>query len=235
MGEKAEKTPGLHDGHRDRLRQKYLKDGIYSLNDHEILELMLFYAIPRRDTNETAHRLINACGSLSAVFDAPIDQLTDNGMPENAAVMLKFIQDFYKVYIEDKYYNNSKTYGTEVLINKLINSFLGLNEERVVLGLFDASGKELFFGMISKGSFHSSELNARRVTELALKYKAQSAIIAHNHPSGVTYPSATDISTTVSLSNALKAIGVKLKDHYIVSSTSILSFSSDPSLSEALL
>lgn len=224
----------LHQGHRERLRTKFIESGFDSFSDHEILEMILFYSIPRRDTNEIAHKLINSCGSLSAVFDAPQELLEEMGLSENSAVLIRAISEFYRVYIENKYYNEKKRYSKNELYRKLINSFLGLSEERVILVLFDNSGRELFYGIVNKGSYHSAELNCRRITELAVRYHAQSLVVAHNHPSGVAYPSHADIATTISLAKSLASVGVVFQDHIIVASTSLMSFRSDPFFAELI-
>ncbi|MBQ8134442.1 MAG: hypothetical protein IJ192_08570 [Clostridia bacterium] len=225
----------VHAGHRKRVKEKFMENGFKGFNDHEILELLLFYVVPRRDTNEMAHNLINICGSLSAVFDAPYEFLVEKGLSESAALFLKIIFSMNKKYVEDRFFSETNQYQKEDLRRKLISTFLGLKQEQVVLVLFDTDGTELFYGVISEGSFNASELNIRLVTEMAMKYHAASAVIAHNHPSGIAYPSDTDIESTFIMKEALAKIGVTLSDHFIVASTVINGFTSDPSLLELFL
>ncbi len=225
----------IHAGHRERVREKFRQSEFKGFNDHEVLELLLFYAIQRKDTNELAHKLINACGSLSAVLEAPIEFLVENGLTEQAALYIKVIFCTTKRYLEDKFSTETHLFNKDLLRKKLVTSFLGLDTEKVILVLFDTRGRELFYGVISEGVFYSAGLNIRKVAEFALKYHAASAIIAHNHPSGIAYPSDKDIEVTVTLRDTLMKVGVTLIDHYIVASTVINSFTSDPSLMEVFL
>lgn len=214
---------GIHNGHRNRVRQKFLSDGFDGFCDHEILELLLFYGIPRKDTNEIAHKLINSCGSLSSVFDAPVEVLVECGITENAAVLLKMIPKLCQKYIDDKYKNPDKLIDTGNIADRIIPKFIGADRECVVLLLLDAKGKELFCGVISKGSVNASSIYIRKILQLTMKFHAVGAIIAHNHPSGVPFPSKTDINTTKQLKNALSVVNVRLLDHIIVADLDYLS------------
>lgn len=232
----AEPKPSeLHEGHRKRLKQKFYEDGFKGFNDHEILELLLFYAIPRRDTNGIAHKLLNTFGSISSVFDAPIEALMDAGLSENAALMLKTVMQVSRIYINDKFYNDKKFYDRNYLRQKFITAFIGLAEEHVMIAMFDKKGRELYFGEVSKGSFNISEINNRRIVELAMKYKASGVVIAHNHPSGVAHPSPADIETTITLHRSLRSVGVSLIDHIIVAETNSVSLSNDEQLMEIFI
>lgn len=233
--EEKEMLSGVHDGHRDRVKQKFIENGFKGFNDHEILEMLLFYSVPRRDTNPLAHKLIDSFGSLSAVFDAPMDTLIECGATENSAVLIKTLAALSRAYLMDKYYNSAKIYTRDFLRQKLMTSFMGLTEERVLLVLFDVKGFELFYGFISEGSFSMSELNSRKIIELAMKYKASAAVIAHNHPSGVARPSPSDIESTIFLKKSLKSIDVSLLDHFIISDAASMSFTQDERYMEIFL
>lgn len=208
---------GLHDGHRDRVRERFLLEGLDKFRDHQALELLLFYAIPRKDTNDTSHILLNRFGSLSGVLDAPIDALVDAGLSKNAAVLLKMMPEFCSRYYKDKYQQNgSNTINSDNIGEAILQYFIGADEEQVLLVLLDPKGKRLFCDIISKGSISASEVNIKKILQYAVKYKASGAVIAHNHPSGIALPSKTDISVTISLRDSLSAIGVTLLDHIIV-------------------
>lgn len=214
---------GIHDGHRNRVREKFISDGFDGFCDHQILELLLFYAIPRKDTNEMAHKLINSCGSLSSVFDAPYEILEECGLSKNAAVLLKMIPKLCQKYTDDKYKNSNKIITEENIGERIITNFIGISEENVVLLLVDAKGMELFCGIISKGSVSASEIYTRKIVQLAMKFQASGAVIAHNHPSGIALPSNNDIKATINLKKALATVGVRLLDHIIVADMDYMS------------
>ena len=220
MGEKR----GLHEGHRDRVREKFISKGLSSFRDHEVLELMLFYAVPRKDTNEIAHRLINQFGSLSGVMDAPLDVLVSFGLSQNAAVYIKLIPEICSLYYQDKYNSKDDRMITEDNIGDyVLHFFIGADSEKVALILLNSQGKRLYGGIISEGSVSASEVDIRKIATIAMKYHASGAIIAHNHPSGVAIPSHDDIQVTIALKKALKTVGVNLLDHIIVAEMDYLS------------
>lgn len=212
-----EKSKGLHDGHRDRVRDRFLEDGLNKFRDHEALELMLFYAVPRKDTNELAHHLLNRCNSFSGVLDAPLETLEDCGLSRNAAVFLKLMPEICSRYYQDKYKSENNGAITEENIGEqILHYFIGSDEEQVVLLLLDSKGKPRFCDIISKGTISASEVSVRKILNLAVKYTASGAVIAHNHPSGIALPSHSDVKVTISIQQALKAVGVVLLDHIIV-------------------
>lgn len=205
-----------HNGHRDRLRKKFLDNSFDGLETHEILELMLYYAIPRKDTNPIAHQLIDSFGSISAVFDAPVDKLKEQGISENCAIYLKLIPQICRLYMDDKHNNTDKIIDVENAGEKLKHKFVGRDYEAVVLLLLDSKHKEVFCGVVSKGSVSACEVYVRKIIELAVMYNAKFAVLAHNHPSGLALPSNDDIYTTGKVFQALKLIQVALIDHVIV-------------------
>lgn len=213
----------VHSGHRARLRKKYLDNGLDGFETHEALELLLFYAVPMKNTSVLAHQLLDAFGSLSAVFDAPYDALIDFGLTESQAVMIKLMPDFSRIYIDDKHNDGSKVVDYDNVGYKIIKKFIGRDNENVLLMLLDAKGKEVFCGIVSKGTLNDTSMPIRKIVDLSLRYNAKSAIIAHNHPSGIALPSSNDLATTENISNALNLIGVKLVDHYIVADNDCVS------------
>ena len=207
----------MHEGHRDRMRQKFLQDGLDSFESHEALEMLLYYAIPRKDTNEIAHRLIEEFGSLSAVFDAPIDTLMRMGkISERTAILIKLIPQLARIYLENKHKNSNKLLSDDLIGDLLTHKFVGRTNETVILLLMDGKRKQLFCGVVNEGSLNGAENYIRRIVELSMRYNASLAVIAHNHPSGIALPSKDDLLATVSVRDALALIGVKLIDHIIV-------------------
>jgi DNA repair protein RadC len=213
----------LHKGHRKRLREKYLNDGIDNFSEHEILELMLFYALPQKDTNPLAHKLLDNFGSISAVFDAPVSHLIKSGVSENVATYIKLIPDLTRVYFDDKYNNKSKKIDMSKLCEYFQNKFIGRTHEVLYLLLMDGKYKELFCGVISKGSLNNANVPVRKIIELSVLYDAQFAVLAHNHPSGLALPSRADLMTTKDVLDALKLIDVQMRDHIIVSDNDAVS------------
>lgn len=221
-----------HKGHRDRMRKKFLLSELDGFETHEALELLLYYAVPRKDTNPIAHRLLERFGSLSAVFDAPADALTEMGLSQNAAVMIKLIPGMCRLYLDDKHNNQDKVINEKNMGELLLNKFIGREYEAVVLMLLDAKYKELFCGVISKGSVSSCELYIRKIVQMALSNNARYAVLAHNHPSGVALPSNDDLNATKAVSDALALINVILLDHVVVADNDYVSMAQSGILNE---
>lgn len=216
-------TDNVHEGHRARVRKKFLLDGIDNFETHEVLEFLLFYCVPMKNTSVIAHKLLDSFGSLSAVFDAPYDALRDFGLSETQATMLKLIPEVSRLYIDDKHNNHSKVVDYDTVGDSILHKFIGRENECVLLLLLDAKGKEVFCGIVAKGSLNSTNLPVRKIVDFSLRYNAKSAIIAHNHPSGVALPSRDDLDATANISQALSLIGVRLIDHYIVADNDCVS------------
>ncbi len=211
----AEKN--VHKGHRQRLRDLYLNEGIDSFNSHQVLELLLFYALPQRDTNPLAHKLIDELGSISGVFDAPVSSLRALGLTDNTISLIKLIPDLSRLYNDDKRDYTSKRVDTGRLCEYFRPKFIGRNEEYLYVLLMDKKFKELYCGVVSKGSINTTDVPILKILELSVTYNAYYVAIAHNHPSGLALPSLEDIKTTKKLFDALKVIGRHLIDHIIVS------------------
>lgn len=206
----------LHAGHRDRMKKKFLDHGLDVFETHEALELMLYYAVPYKDTNPLAHKLLSEFGSVSAVFDAPFDCLKEAGLTDNQATFIKLIPQLARLYLSDKEDNADKIVDFDSIEKHIINQFIGRNEEHMLLLLMDAKFKEIYCGMVSVGTLSATDIPIRKIVDLAMRYNARSAVIAHNHPSGFAKPSRVDIESTMMISQALELINVYLVDHYIV-------------------
>lgn len=223
-----------HTGHRQRMRERFLHTHFDGFEEHQILEMILYYVYPRTDTNPLAHRLLSTFGSIAAIFDAPVDRLIEAGLTKNAATFLVMIPDISRVYLNDRNNNQSKIIDFEKLGEYFVSKFIGRDEEVMILLLTDAKGKEVYSGVVSKGNYHASEAPVRKIVDLAMRYNAAAAVISHNHPSGVALPSKADISATTTISQALKLIGVYLVDHIIVSDDDFVSLR-DTALCQDLL
>ena len=208
---------GIHDGHREKMRQRYLKGGLEGFADHEALELLLYYAIPRRDTNPIAHALMERYGSLSAVLTAPVEDLCKvEGIGESAAILLRLAPQLYqKARLSDAeqetVLNSVDRVGTY-----LLQRFIGERREVVYQLCLDRKGKLLACKRLGEGGVASADLDIRKLMENAILTSATAVILAHNHPSGVALASKEDYAATTRVREALATIGVTLVDHIIV-------------------
>lgn len=207
---------GIHDGHREKMRQRFLTTELHGFADHEALELLLFYAIPRRDTNALAHQLLERYGSLEAVFSAPAEDLQKvEGMGESAALLLRLVPLLAeKCRVRDK--GPVILNSTEKAGNYLLRRFEGKNYELVYELCLDRKGKLLVSKLLTEGDVNGAELNIRKLVENALLANASAVILSHNHPSGIALPSGEDFATTDRVQAALSGVGIQLVDHIIV-------------------
>ena len=208
---------GVHDGHRQRMKSRFLEVGLDGFNDHNVLEMLLFYALPRKDTNELAHRLLNHFGSISAVLEADYKALSEiDGIGENAAVLLKLIPEISRRYMEEISAPKKCVESAEQLGRYFIAKFMYFQDEVSYALLLDNMNRVITCKPISKGVVNATEVGVRMLIELAMKYKATGIIIAHNHPGGMPEPSREDEECTETVKNMLDVVGVKLLDHIIV-------------------
>ena len=208
------KEKGWQDGHRERVRKRFMENGLDGFFDHQVLELMLFYCIPRKDTNDMAHILLNKFGSFSAVLDAPFESLLDCGISSNAAVFIKLIPSLCSRYYQDSYHQ--KDDDSKSMEEFILPHFIGQNEEQLFLVLLDAKGKRVFSYVVSRGTKSEASVNIQKIVQLGVQHDASCAIVAHNHPNGVNLPSKNDIDMTLRLQRALRNVGIVLFDHYII-------------------
>ena len=212
---------GLHDGHRQRKRQQFLSHGPESMADHELLELALFYAIPRRDTNETAHRLLDQFGSLDRVLSAPEQELEKvEGVGQGAAVLLRLMGS-----IGDRARRPGREEKIVASVDQAGAYFLrlldGQRTEQLYQLCVDAKGK-----VLSQGQADMTVLSLRQVVENALLSGASGVFLGHNHPSGVALPSPADMEATTQVRDALKRLDIRLIDHIIVADGDYVSMAS---------
>ena len=214
----------MHTGHRARLKAQFLQSGLDALTDIQVLELLLFYANPRRDTNPIAHRLLNQFGSLSAVLDAPPELLGKvSGVGENAALLLHLVPCVCRRYLIDRASYEQILDSTEKAGAFLVPYFFGARDEMVYLLCLDAKCKVLDCRMLSVGGVNTASVSVRKIVEAALACNATSVVLAHNHTSGIALPSKEDEATTRQIRTALDAVGILLADHIIVADDDFVS------------
>lgn len=208
---------GVHDGHRERLKARFLEHGMDSFNDLNALELLLFYAIPRRDTNVIAHALMDRFGGLSGVFDASIPELMDvSGIGENAALLIKLVPQMMKKKELSKVRDMRTFHKSSQVAQFLIPRFMEEREELVLVVCLDTRNSLLCCEVLNRGVVNAVDISTRRLAEHALKHKASAVILAHNHPDGVAMPSREDEVFTAKAQDALRLIGIRMMDHIIV-------------------
>lgn len=207
----------IHKLHRQRVKRRFREEGLDNFEDYQVLELLLFFAIPQGDTNELAHELIKRFGGLSRVLEADFEELKKvSGIGDHTATLLALVTELCR------YYQVDCTQRTEVLTtldacgSYLVPRFFGRTNETVFLLCLDAKCKVLCCKEVGEGSVNSASISIRKIVETALAANATTVILAHNHPSGVAVPSAEDVQTTRRIAAALSAVDVHLADHIVV-------------------
>ncbi len=221
-------TQGIHDGHRQRVKNRFIKSGIDDFEPHNVLELMLFYAIPKRDTNELAHNLIETFGSFDKVLEADYLQLAAvKGMGEHSATLLKLFIESYGYYERQKYKDGFIATSSAAVISYAQSLFVGETRELGYLLCFDAKLQLINCVKISEGSVNAASVSVRRVVETATANKAISVILTHNHPNGLPVPSTEDVATTKKIMSALSTVDIDFSDHIIVGAKSAISLADE--------
>ena len=207
---------GLHDDHRKRLKTEFLaRPDVFP--DHKVLELLLFYANPRADTNPLAHMLLEQFGSLAGVLDAAPEELCRApGVGEHAAVLLKAVKELSGRYLTDRARVDGLIQSTREACAVLRPYFYGARNEQVCLLCMDGKRKLLGVRRICEGSVDSVEIIARHVLAAALSLNAAAVILAHNHVSGLAFPSAEDRAVTAQMRDLLARVDIVLCDHLIM-------------------
>ena len=210
-------TESIHKGHRERLKQRFLEEGLDNFTDIQVLEMLLFYAIPRSDTNPIAHALLDRFGSLAQVLEADVEELKKvPGIKDHAATLLALVIDLCR------YYQVNSSRQTEILTTLdacgkyLVPRFFGRTKETIFLLCLDAKCKVLCCKEIGEGRVNTASISVRKVVETALAANATTVVLAHNHPSGIAVPSNEDIQTTRRIAAALSAVEIHLADHIVV-------------------
>ena len=228
MSKNNNKPENLHENHRARVRETFKRAGSDGMPDHNLLELLLFYSIPRKDTNEIAHRLIAAFGSLSRVFDASYEELMEiDGIGESSALLISMIPSICRRYIESSNSPKVNLSEPEEAMNYIIRKYYGSNKvESFYMLCLDAVGNLINCCKLGEGTPGSVIVDKRKVLETALRNKADKVIFAHNHPNGIAAPSKDDINMTSELSSVLFSVGIRLADHIIVAGNEAVSLAS---------
>ncbi len=206
----------VHKDHRKRVKSKVLNSEFSGFYDHEILEFLLFYAIPQKDTNPIAHELIKTFGSLHAVFEASYnDLILIDGISENSATLLKSIPYLSRAYLESAS-NKVILDSVQSTAKFLMPKYVGRTVETVMAIFLDNKSAVIDCKILFEGSVNSVNLDTRKIVDLCVKLNSSAIILSHNHPRGTPIPSSQDISTTLKLKEVLSMISIKLLDHIII-------------------
>lgn len=222
--------------HRKRVKEKFLKDGFTEgTKEYEVLELVLFYCIPRVDTKEIAKDLLRKFGSLEWVFNAPAEELKKfPGITDNGVVLLRLMIELTHICAAKSV--NSKTVFSCVdeIGTYLLGRYAGITDERFAVVCLQNNGNFISFDFIGDGDKSSVGVSTRKIIEIVIEHKATMIVIAHNHPGGLALPSGTDLETTKRISEALKHIGVRLFDHIVIADGDFVSFAQSEQFREYL-
>ncbi len=214
----------VHQEHRQRVKARFRKEGLDGFDEIHVLELLLFYCIPRKDTNDLAHALLEHFGSLTAVLEAPCEELEKiPGVGEHAATLLNLITEIARYYLVSKATNLEILKTTQECGEYMLPFFMGRRDELVYLLCMDGKCKVLCCKEVGRGNVNSANVSIRRIVEVALSVNATTVMLAHNHPSGVAVPSQEDILTTRKLAAALDSVDIVLADHFVVADDDFVS------------
>lgn len=223
----------IHDGHRERMRRQLKNSGMDSLSDIQVLEVLLYYASPRGDTNPTAHALLKRFGSLDGVFAAPEDELLKiPGVGPSAMQLLKLVPQVARRCLMSRGSQMQVLDTTNKCGRYLLPYFHCAAEETIYLLCLDAKCKVLDCVLVHRGGVNVASIATRKIVKAALDANATTVVLSHNHPSGVALPSNEDQQTTVALHKALNAVGIVLADHIVVADDDFVSMRDDGFLEE---
>lgn len=220
----AKKSPGIHAGHRRRVKDEFLANGLNGLPDHRVLELLLFYAIPQGDVNPLAHRLLEQFGSLSGVFHATHEQLMEvDGVGYGTAVLIRLIPAVAARYLQDNGSFDGQLISPWQFRELLLPLFFGQRNELAYLVCMDCKGRLIATKKLGEGIADAVHITTRKVLEAALGCNAVRVVLAHNHVSGVALWSDADLDTTLRLKRLLREAGIELVDHFIIANDDMVS------------
>ncbi len=204
-----------NDGHRQRLRQRMLQEGLSSFQDHEILELLLFQSIPRKDTNKLAHALLDKFGSFYNVLNAPAEQLMMvDGISQITACNIAMLKEVLQRYVRGQI-SRKKFVGVSSIIDFARALIANAYVEQFVVVYVDNTTTHLFHEIYTSNNAESVQVDVKKMVASAVRVGATGVVIAHCHPNGECSPSEADIKFTRNLFFALGSLDVIVLDHVI--------------------
>lgn len=223
------KDKNIHKGHREKVKQRYIESGLGSMPDHNIIEMLLFFGIPQKDTNPIAHELIDRFGSFSGVLEASVTELKSvKGMTESAACLLTLFLPVYKRYVSDLRKKKLQFKNAKEIADYLRPLYLDTNNERIYALCFDLQDRLIACRIVGEGDIDSSSFDVRKLASIVLEVRAKKVILSHNHPNGTLVPSDGDSKVTKYAFDLLDLLKVQLIDHIIVTDSSYFSMVKSP-------
>ncbi|MRR08763.1 DNA repair protein RadC [bacterium] len=216
--------PG-HLGHRARLRDKFLRNGAAALHDHELLELLLFHAVPRRDTKPLAKALLSRFAGIAGVLDATPDELrTVKGVTEASAALIKLVGELGTARLAEQIRDGDALSSPQAVVAFARSALAGLGYEAFLAVFLDAKNRVLGHQVVHEGTIDHAVVYPRRIIEAALARRAAGLVLVHNHPSGETAPSDDDRKLTARIAEAARHMDIRVLDHIIVGTSGYYSF-----------
>jgi DNA repair protein RadC len=226
-------SENIHDGHRKRLREKFLKSGLEGFNDYEIIELLLSLGTPRRDCKQPAKEAVKRFHNLRGVLEAPVRELQQiDGIGAHNAFGIKLVQEVAREFLKARILEKPYFSSSQEVFDYLYHSMRGLKKEVFKLIYLNSRNQIIDTVDLSEGTVNSSSVSPREVIESALKNNAAALIIVHNHPSGAVAPSPADNKLTRNLVYAGKIMQLSILDHIIVGDNRYFSFAGEGLINE---
>jgi DNA repair protein RadC len=211
--------------HRKRLRERFRRTGFGGFQDYEALELLLTYAIPRRDVKPLAKELLRRFGSFQGVLDAPFEELAGvEGVKEKTATFIHALKGCAALYLREGVRMRGQISSTSALLDYCRVVMSGLKDEQFRAVFLNSQNEVIADEVIQEGTVNQSVVYPRKVMERALYHKASALICVHNHPSGNCKPSPDDKRLTAELVGIAKGLGLRVHDHLIICKTGYYSF-----------
>jgi len=213
-------------GHHKRLRERFIKSGLDGFHDYEVLELLLNYVFPNRDTKPIAKDLLAKFKTLAGVFSADPQELQEiKWVGERTAVYLRLLNDTLGFVFEERARNEEVQFTKTAQLFEYFKATIGTKKNEVMRAVYlDSQNRRIHAENLSEGTVAEAVAFPRKIVEGALKYHAVSVIIAHNHPGGVAEPSDNDDKITEQIKDALQTVGISLQDHMIVAGDEYFSY-----------
>lgn len=220
-----------HSGHRERLKARFSKEGLSHFEPHNVLELLLFFSIPYKDTNEIAHRLLNQFGSIRNVLDAPEEELERvPGVGHNTAILLKLVTAVER-RSRTEFNETVKAIDNTVTAKRFCeNLFYGQTNEAMIVICLDNCNHLIHYETVANGTVNHSSVECRPLLEAVLRHNSSSVILTHNHPRGECTVSSADLNFTMEIKMLLRNFDIELRDHIVVGEWATLSMAEDKDL-----
>lgn len=207
----------LHNGHRQRFKERFRQTGIESFADHEVIEMLLYFGIPYKNTNDLAHVLLNKFGGISDVLDADYEELVNvSGIGDHTALLIVFMRELFRRYSKDKLSQKRVYKDADSIAEYAITHYIGVTSEHVELFLFDAAGHMIDHVTLCEGSLSSCSVNPELLGKYIYAARAASFVICHNHPSGMLVPSDEDLIVTREIYRAFSALNKHMMGHLLI-------------------